>query len=175
MAHRSQPSAACPVTQTNVRSIMARSTLRNMPELSAASGHVSSSGGRTLEVWQALARLPGHPPHRAASERLAKPARPNRRHFPPHPRSAIPAQAPPNRWEGPLTPPDTLRIPFGCPSDALRSGWLVPGYLLSTPRWAVRRLASAAIINPCRAGLDIPKLGAAPRHCRHLVGAQPSG
>jgi hypothetical protein len=60
------------------------------------------------------------PPRRATIERLARPARSIRRHSPPHPASAIPAQAPPNRRNGPLSPPDTLRIPFGYPSDALR-------------------------------------------------------
>ena len=53
------------------------------------------------------------------SARLARPAQSIRRHFPPHSASAIPAQAPPNRRNGPLARPDTLRIPFGRPADWL--------------------------------------------------------
>ena len=39
---------------------------------------------------------------------------------------------------GPETPSDTLRIPFGYPSDALRTGWLVPAYLRTTPVGVLR-------------------------------------
>ena len=65
-----------------------------------------------------MARSPGW--QRPCSARLARPARPIRRHSLPHLASAIPAQAPPNRRSGPLA--WCLRIAYPLATIASQSG-----------------------------------------------------
>jgi hypothetical protein len=57
-----------------------------------------------------------------------------------------PAQAPPNRRNGPLTPPDTLRIPFGYPSDTFRTPCgLVDWCLAIAPRLPLYHLPAVRL------------------------------